>query len=136
MKSDFKTISQKWLPYWDVMSRTIFGSLPWRSMSQHDLAAKSCLTHNFVIWSRILQLFHRNDHHIGMTCHMQHIGRYFEGQGNSMILQQNRVWPITLLFEVRFYIYLTEIITILRCVTTLPILALCVLYCNILSRVT
>jgi len=29
----------------------------WRSMSQHDLAAKSCLAHNFVIWSRMLKLF-------------------------------------------------------------------------------
>jgi len=34
-----------------------FGSLPWRSRSQHDLAAKSCQAHNFVIWNRILQLF-------------------------------------------------------------------------------
>jgi hypothetical protein len=29
-------------------------------------------------------------------------GRYLEGQGHSMTLQQNRVWPITLLFEVGF----------------------------------
>jgi len=27
----------------------------------------SCSAHNFVIWSRILKLFHRNDHHIEMT---------------------------------------------------------------------
>jgi len=33
-----------------------------------------------VIWSRILQLFHRNDHHIEATCHMQHLGCYLEGQ--------------------------------------------------------
>jgi len=46
--------------------------------------------------------------------HVQHLGRYLEGQGHSMTLQQKRVWPITLLFEVGFYNYLTEMITILR----------------------
>jgi len=45
---------------------------------------------------------------------MQDLGRYFECQGHSMILQQKRVRPITLLFEVAFYNYLTEMITILR----------------------
>jgi len=30
---------------------------------------------------------------------------YLEGQGHSMTLQQNRVWPKTLLFEVGFYNY-------------------------------
>jgi len=45
----FYNISQKWSPYWDDMSRTTFGSLPWRSRSQHDLAAKTCLAHYFVI---------------------------------------------------------------------------------------
>jgi len=98
--------------------RARFWSLLWRSRSQHDLAAKSCPPHNLVIWSLILQLFHRNDHHIEMTCCKQHLGRYLEGQGHSMTLQQNRVRPITLLCEVRFYKYFTEIITILRrCVT-------------------
>jgi hypothetical protein len=63
LRSDFTTISQKWSPYWDDVSRKTFGSLPWRSMSQHDFVAKSYPAHNF-IWSRILQLFHRNDHHI------------------------------------------------------------------------
>jgi len=31
--------------------------------------SKSYLAHNCVICSRILKLIHRNDHHIGMTCH-------------------------------------------------------------------
>jgi len=48
-----------------------------------------------------------------MTCRAQHLGRYLEGQGHSMTLQQNRVRPITLLFEVGFYNYFTEMITIL-----------------------
>jgi len=106
-----------------------FGLVPWRSRSQYDLPAKSCPAHNFVIWSRILQLFHRNDHHIEMRCRAQNLGRYLEGQGHSMTLQQNCVWPITLLFEVRFYNYFTEMITILKwCVTTLPIVWLCAYY--------
>jgi len=83
----------------------------WSSRSQHDLL--SCPPHNFVIWRRILQIFHRNDHHIGMTCRPEHLGCYLEGQGHSMTLQQNRVWPITLLFEVGFYNCVTEMITIL-----------------------
>ena len=36
---------------------------------------------------------------------MQHFGCYIEGQGNSMTLQQNHVWPKILLFEVGFYNY-------------------------------
>ena len=48
-----------------------FGSLPWRSRSQRDLAAKSCPAHNFVIWSRISKIFHRNDYHIETTCGTQ-----------------------------------------------------------------
>ena len=48
------------------------------------------------------------------TCHAQHLGRYLEGQGHSATLQQIPVRPITLLFEVRFQNYFTEIITILR----------------------
>jgi len=95
----------------------------------HDLAAKSCQANNFVIWSPILNLFHRNDYHIETPCRMQHLGRYLEGQGHSMTLQQKRVRPITLFFEVRFYNFLTEMITILRwCVTTLPIIWLCAYY--------
>jgi len=47
-----------------------------------------------------------------MPCRKQHLGRYIEGQGHSMTLQQKRVWSITLLFEVGFYSYLTEMITI------------------------
>jgi len=38
-------------------------------------------------------------------CRVKHLGCYLEGQGHSMTLQQNRVWPKTLLFEVRFYNY-------------------------------
>jgi len=114
MKSDYETISQKWSPCWDDVSRATFGSLPWRSRSQHDLAAKSCPAHNFLIWSRISKIFHRNYHHIRTMCRRQNLGRYHEGQGHSMTLQQNRVRPITLLFEVRFWNNFTEMITILR----------------------
>jgi hypothetical protein len=57
MKSDFTTFSQKWSPYWDDVSGAKIWSRPWRSRSQHDLAAKSYPAHNFVIWSRILPLF-------------------------------------------------------------------------------
>jgi len=96
------------------MSRATFGSLPWRSRSQHDFAAKSCSAHNFVIWNRISKLFHRNDHHIETTCHVQHLGRYLEGQGHSMTLQQNRVRPMTLLFEARFQNSFTEMIPMSR----------------------
>jgi len=45
---------------------------------------------------------------------MQNLGRYLEGQGHSMILQQNRVRAITLFFEVGFRKYFTKMITILR----------------------
>jgi len=103
LKSDFKTISQNSSPYWDDVSQTTFGSLPWRSRSQHDLAAKSCPAHNFLFWSRILKIFHRNDHHIDTMCRVHHLGCYLEGQGHSMTLQQNRIQLITLLFEVGFY---------------------------------
>ena len=83
-------------------------------MSQDDLSAKSCLAHNFVICSQISKQFHRNDHHIEATCRAQHLGHYLEGQGHSMTLQKNSVRPITLLFEVGFRKYFTEMITILR----------------------
>jgi len=96
------------------VSRAKFRSLLWRCRSQHDLAAKSCLAYNFVIWSRISKLFHRNDHHIGAMCRAQNLGRYLEGQGHSMTLQQNRVRPISLFFKVGFRNYFTEMITILR----------------------
>jgi len=64
------------------VSRATFGSLPWRSRSQHDLAAKLRPAHNFFIWSRISKIFHRNDHHIESTSREQHLGRYLEGQGH------------------------------------------------------
>jgi len=69
--------------------------------------SKIVSTHIFVIWSRISKLFHRNDQHIHIetTCRAQHLGRYFAGQGHSMTLQQKRVWPKTLLFEVWFNNY-------------------------------
>jgi len=79
-----------------------FGLLPWRSRSRQDLAAKSCPAHNYVIRSRILKLFQINDHHIVTMCRVQHLGHFLEGQGHSMTLQQNRVLPITSLFEVGF----------------------------------
>jgi len=60
----------------------------------------SCPAHNFVIYSQILKLFHRKDHHIESTCRKKHLGRFLEGQGHSRTLQQNRVRPKTLLFEV------------------------------------
>jgi len=41
------------------------------------------------------------------------LGRYLEGQGHSMTLQQIRVRPITWFFEVWFYNYFTEMINIL-----------------------
>ena len=47
-------------------------------------------------------------------CRAQHLGHYLEGQGHSMTLQQNRVLPITLLFEVGFRNYFTEMVTIFR----------------------
>ena len=47
-------------------------------------------------------------------CRAQNLSRYLEGQGHRMTLQQNRVRPITLLFEVGFRNYLKEMITILR----------------------
>ena len=68
LKFYFKTISQKWSPYWEAVSCANFGSLPYRSRLQHDHAAKTCLAHNFIIWSQILQIFDRNDHHIEMIC--------------------------------------------------------------------
>jgi len=83
----FKTISLKWSPYWDDVSRALLGALPWRSRWQYDLAAKSSPAHNFLIWSRILKLVHWNDHRIETTCHMQHLGHYLEGQGHTMTLQ-------------------------------------------------
>jgi len=49
-----------------------------------------------------------------MTCCKQHFGRYLEGQGHSMTLKHNHVRPITLLCEVGFYKYFTEMITIMR----------------------
>jgi len=101
-KSDSKTTSQKWSPYWDNISRAIFGSLPLRSRSQHDLEAKLCPAHNFVLWGQILKLLHRNDHHIETTRHMHDFGHYIKGQGHSLTLKQNHVRLITFLFEVGF----------------------------------
>jgi len=88
----------------------------------------SCPAHNFVIRSLISKLFYRNDHHVETMCRVQHLGPYLEGQGHSATLQQNRVRTLTLLFEVWFRNYFTEMITILRqcvarniCVATLKV---------------
>ena len=60
-----------------------------------------------LLFSRLLKIFHGNNHHIETMYRAQHLGRYLEGQGHSMTLQQNHVRPITLLFEVRFYNFFT-----------------------------
>ena len=73
-----------------------------------------CPAYNFVIWSWISKLFYRNDHHVETTCRAQHLCPYLECQGHSATLQQNRVRPITLLFEVGFRNYFTEMTTMLR----------------------
>jgi len=113
LKSDFDNISQKWSPFWDDVSRATFRSLPWRSRSQHDLTAKSCPANNVFIWSRISKIFPKNNHHIEAMCRAQYLGRYLEGQGHSITIQQNSFRPITLCFEVEFYNYFTGIITML-----------------------
>ena len=41
-------------------------------------------------------------------CRTQHLGRYLKGQDHCMTLQQNRVRPITSLFEVDFFTNLKE----------------------------
>jgi len=84
------------------------------SVRQSVRTSHSYPAHNFVIWSRISKLFYRNDHHVETTCRAQYLGPYFEGQGHSATLQQNRVRPITLLFEVGFRKYLTEMVSIFR----------------------
>jgi len=106
LKSDFKTISHNWLPYWDDKTRMIWVATLKAKVTAWPLSKiVSGPADYFFIWSRILTIFHRNDHHIEMTCHAQHLGCYLEGQGHSMTLQQNRVRPITLLFGVSFYTY-------------------------------
>jgi len=97
---------------------------PLVSQSVSPYVPNSCPAHNFVIWSRISKLFHRNDHHSARVCRAQHVGLYLEGQGHSMTLKQgqghsmnlkqNCVRPITLLFEVGFPNCFTEMITIVR----------------------
>ena len=64
---EFYNYLQEWSPYWDNVSRATFGLLPWRPRSQHDLATKSCLAQNFVIWSRILQLLLTNYFSVSKT---------------------------------------------------------------------
>jgi len=85
-----------------------------QSVSLSVRMSHSCPAHNFVIWSGISKLFYRNDHHVETTCCPQHLGHFLEGQGHSIILQQNCVRPITLLLEVGFSKYVTEMITMLR----------------------
>jgi len=55
--------------------------------------SKTCLVHNFVFEVPFLKLVHINDHHINKTCGKQHLGRYLEGQGHTMTLQQNVSGP-------------------------------------------
>ena len=47
-----------------------------------------------------LIIFRRNDPHIETPCYAQHLVCYLIGQGYSLTLKQNRVRPITSLFEV------------------------------------
>jgi len=92
---------------------------PWKISGEHIVAAlsvrtsHSCPAHNIVIWNRISKLFYRNDYHVETTCRAQHLGPYLEGQDHSATLQQKRVRLITLLFEVGFRKYFTEMITLL-----------------------
>jgi len=53
----------------------------------------------------LCRTFYVSMHILRSRSGVQHLGCYLEGQGHSMTLQQNRVWPKTLLFEVWFYIY-------------------------------
>jgi len=80
-----------------------------QSVRQSVRTSHSCPAHNFVssIWSWISKLLYRNDHHVETMCRAQHLGRYLEGQGHGITLQQNRVRHITLLFEVLFKNYFT-----------------------------
>ena len=63
-------------------------------------------------WSWISKPFYRNDHKAETTCSAHYLSPYLEG--HNMTLQQNCVRPITLLFEVRFRKYFTEMIAILK----------------------
>jgi len=56
------------------------------SVRPYDRTTHSCPAHNFVTWSRIKKIFHRNDHHIETTCRAQHLGSYLKGQGHSATL--------------------------------------------------
>jgi len=47
--------------------------------------------------------YHINDHHVEATCRTQDLGRYLEGRGNSMTLQQ--IVSCQNLFEVGVYNY-------------------------------
>ena len=44
--------------------------------------------------------------------HAHNLGLYLKGQGHRMTLKQNHVRPFTLLCEVGFYKYFTEMITV------------------------
>jgi len=116
----------KWSQYWDDGSRTTFGSIPWRSRSQHELAAKLCPANNFVIWSPTLKQFHINNYHIETLCREQNLGRYLKGQGHNMTLQQ-KTCPAHNFVEHHIE---------MMCPYIAHCLALCVLYCIILISVT
>jgi len=99
LKSDFKNISRniRNIIFLIICHAKTFGSLPCRSRSQHDIAAKSCSAHDSFIWSQVLKLFHRNNNHIEATCRAKILRHYLKGRGHNMTLQLNFVWPITLL---------------------------------------
>jgi hypothetical protein len=71
---------------------------------------------HFVTKKWFLNIENAYDHQIKtrQMCCAQHYSCYFESQGHSMTFLHNNVRPITLLFQVRFYNYFKEMITILR----------------------
>jgi len=119
------------------MSRVTFWLLPWRSRSQHDLAAKSGPAHNFVIWSPILKLLHRNDH-------------YMRSRVASKIIVATlkikvTAWPCSQTCLVHVFVIWSRILQLfdrndhhieMICHYLAHSLALWLLYCIVLSSVT
>jgi len=93
-----------------------FGSLLWSSRSQNDIAAKSCPTHNFVIWSRIYKLIHGNDHRIKIyiMCRTQYLGHILYGEMSQSDLAAKSCPAHNFVFWIWILKLFTEIITILR----------------------
>jgi len=88
----FKKAKCHWQMHFYAPRKIFWGAYSHRVVCAY--VPNSCPAHNFVIWSWILKLFHRNDHNIKTMCCAQHLGRYLEGQSHSMTMQQNRVRPI------------------------------------------